>query len=527
MSTPQVSQWNIAECLRSSAKRFPDKVALKSKKRNLTYARLDNRTDQLARTLMDMGLNKGDKCAFMTHNSIETVEIFMGLAKTGIVGVPINFRNTEKEIQHLASHSEAKAFIIEDTFLDRISWLSETDIQKQQVLQIGGQDHEYPLYEKELSARPDTPVEIDIQEDDVWYIGYTSGTTDKPKGVETRHRALLQNATQWMADYGRYTEDDRFLLTMPLFHANAIMCSLLMIIAGGYTYINHSRGFNPEEILSLINREKITITSMVPTMLTLLIGLSEDVAKKYDRSTLQNILVASAPLWTSIKEGTLNFFKDVNLYEAYGSTEHQIVTVLKPKYQWSKIRSIGKPVIYKDVKILDMRGNECPPGVPGELFVRGWGIPLEEYYKDPEATRNAYREGWSTVSDIAVMDEEGFYYLVDRKHDMIISGGENVSPSELENHIVLHPAVHEAAVIGQPDCKWGEAITAVIVLKKNARATADEIQQFCRGKMAEFKVPKYVVFAEDLPKNATGKILRKKIREPFWKHHNEGGNSVI
>lgn len=508
--------WNIAECLGSSAKRFPHNIALRSKRRQLTYAQLDARTNQLARTLLDMGLQKGDKCAFMTHNSIETVEIFMGLAKTGIVGVPINFRNSEKEIRHIVEHSESRAFIIMDIFIDRINWLIETGIQKKNVLLIGEKIDGYLAYEEQLAARPNTPVNADLQENDVWYIGYTSGTTDQPKGVETRHRAMLQNATQWMADYGRYTEDDRFLLIMPLFHANAIMCSLLMIIVGGFSYIHHSGGFDPAEILELIDREQITITSVVPTMLTLLTELPGDVADSYDRSSLQNILVASAPLWTRIKEGTLDFFKGANLFEAYGSTEHQIVTVLKPKYQWTKIRSIGKPVIYKDVKLLDPDGNECPPGVPGELYVRGWGIPLENYYKNPEATRNAYRDGWSTVADIAVRDEDGFYYLVDRKHDMIISGGENISPSELENQIVQHPAVHEAAVIGQPDKKWGEAVTAVIVLKENARTTVDEIRQFCRGRMADFKVPKHVVFTDELPKNATGKILRKKIREHYW-----------
>jgi long-chain acyl-CoA synthetase len=294
------------------------------------------------------------------------------------------------------------------------------------------------------------------------------------------------------------------------------MCSLLMITLGGTLYLYHSGSFDPEEMLGIVDRENISITSVVPTMLNLILELPAQAQAKFHRKSIQSILVASAPLWTSIKEGTLEYFPNTQLFEAYGSTEHQIVTVLKPKYQWEKIRSIGKPIIYKEVQLLDDDGEEVAVGQPGELYARGWGIPLREYYKNPEATAQAYRGEWSTVGDIAVKDEEGFYYLVDRKKDMIISGGENISPSEIENVIAKHPAVRELAVIGQPDDKWGEAVTAVVVLREGMEASAEDIKRFCEGNIARFKIPKSVDFVTELPKNPTGKILRRSVRKPYW-----------
>jgi long-chain acyl-CoA synthetase len=294
------------------------------------------------------------------------------------------------------------------------------------------------------------------------------------------------------------------------------MCTFLMITVGGTLYLYHSGQFDAEEMLGIVDAEEITITSVVPTMLNLILNLPSPVKDKFRRTSVHTILVASAPLWTTIKEGTLNYFSNTQLFEAYGSTEHQIVTVLKPKYQWEKIRSIGTAITYKEVKLLDEEGNEVPVGQPGELYARGWGIPLREYYKDPEGTAKAYRGEWSTVGDIAVMDEQGFYYLVDRKKDMIISGGENISPSEIENEIAKHPAVREVAVIGQPDEKWGEAVTAVVVLREGMEASPENIKKCCEGGLARFKIPKFVDFVPELPKNPTGKILRRIVRKPYW-----------
>ncbi len=511
-----VGNWNVGDCLRLSAARWPQKTALKDDRRSVTYERLNTRANQVANSLLALGLTKGEKCAVMLYNCMEMIEVYFGLARSGVIGVPINFRNATAEIEFVIEHSDAKALIVGKEFVDRIVPLVGSSIDEAAVVVVGGENLGYKDYHEYVSKGSEAVPAIEIEEDQVWYMGYTSGTTDKPKGVPTRHRAILENATQWLVDYGRYGEDDRFMLVMPLFHANAIMCSLLMIVVGGTLYLYHSGAFDAEEMLGIIDKEEITVTSVVPTMLNLILDLPAQVQTKFSRSSIHTILVASAPLWTSIKEGTLRYFPNTQLFEAYGSTEHQIVTVLKPRYQWEKIRSIGKPIIYKEVQLLDDEGREVPIGEPGELYARGWGVPLREYYKDPDATAGAYRGEWSTVGDIAVKDEEGFYYLVDRKKDMIISGGENISPSEIENVITKHPAVREVAVIGKPDEKWGEAVTAVVALREGHEVSEEDIRRFCEGKIARFRIPKFVDFVSELPRNPTGKILRRIVRKSYW-----------
>lgn len=512
----RLGNWNVGDCLRMSAARWPDKTALKDDRRSLSYERLNARANQVANSLLHLGLKKGDKCGIMLHNCMEMIEIYFGLARSGIVGVPINFRNATGEIEFVAKHSDMNAVIVGREFLDRIAPLAGQCIDADKLLVVGAESGGYRNYHDYVASSTEEAPNVVIEDDDVWYMGYTSGTTDKPKGVPTRHRAMLENANQWLVDYGRYGEDERFLLVMPLFHANAIMCSLVMIITGGMLYMHHSGSFDPEEMLDVVDREQITISSVVPTMLNLILDLPPQTQAKFHRTSMRTLLVASAPLWTSVKEGILDHFPETQLFEAYGSTEHQIVTVLKPKYQWTKIRSIGKPIIYKEVKLLSDTGEEVPAGEPGELYARGWGVPLREYYKDPEATARSYRGQWSTVGDIAVKDDEGFYYLIDRKKDMIISGGENISPSEIENVIAKHPAVRDVAVIGRPDKKWGEAVTAVVALREGVTLSAEGVIESCRGNIAGFKIPKFVDFVDELPKNPTGKILRRTVRQKYW-----------
>ena len=248
-------------------------------------------------------------------------------------------------------------------------------------------------------------------------------------------------------------------------------------------------------------------------MLNFILNLSPEQQGRYRRDSLTDLLVASSPLTTTTKEGALEFFSHARLYEAYGSTETGLVTTLRPRYQWEKKRCIGRCGIFKEIKLLDDSGAEVPVGQPGELFARGRGVMLSEYYNNPQATAEAFRGEFVTVGDVAKMDEDGFYYLVDRKKDMIISGGENVSPAEVENCLHQHPAVLEAAVVGLPDAKWGEAVTAVVVLKQGMDAQEAEILQHCRERLAGFKSPKQVHFVGELAKTATQKISRRLVKQ--------------
>jgi acyl-CoA synthetase (AMP-forming)/AMP-acid ligase II len=266
-----------------------------------------------------------------------------------------------------------------------------------------------------------------------------------------------------------------------------------------------------------MSRERITFTSLIPTHYSLILNVPEEVRKKFDLSCVRKLLCSSAPARIHIKKGILRCFPNVELYEAYGSTEAGLVTILRPEDQLRKPGSIGKECLGTDVlKLLDENGNEVPVGEIGELYSRG-PMMFDEYYKMPEKTRQSFRGDYFTARDMAKRDEEGYYYLVDRKDNMIITGGEHVYPSEVEAIIAQHPKVFDVAVIGVPDDIWGEAVKAVVILKEGETATEEEIIEWCRGKMAGYKKPKSVDFIspEEMPRTATGKILHRKLRERY------------
>jgi acyl-CoA synthetase (AMP-forming)/AMP-acid ligase II len=306
---------------------------------------------------------------------------------------------------------------------------------------------------------------------------------------------------------------------MPLYHVNSTFFSFTFTYIGGTLYIHSAKGFDPVEILRIIDKEKITFISLVPTHYNLILNVPPQEAKRYDVSSIRKLLCSSAPVRPEVKKAVMEFFPKVELYEAYGSTEAGSVTILKPDEQLEYIGSIGREICGTDfVRILDEEGKEVPVGQVGELYSRG-PMLFTEYYKDPERTKQSFRGEWFSAGDMAKKDKDGYYYLVDRKHNMIITGGENVYPSEVEKVISQHPAVLDVAVIGLPHEKWGEAVTAVVSLKEGKKATEEEIIDFCRGKMASFKRPKSVIFIKDeeMPRTPTGKILHRKLRERFGK----------
>ncbi len=372
---------------------------------------------------------------------------------------------------------------------------------------------DYLFYEDLIESGAPLSDPPQILEDDPFFFGYTSGTTGFPKGTVICHKNFIDNLSILLYNFGRVQEDDIFLLIMPLIHSNSIWFASLMIAVGGTSYIYHSGGFSPKEILEIIEKEKITITSVVPTMLNLILNFPDK--DRFDISSLTQLLVSSAPLLTKTKVETLNFFKGAKMYEGYGSTETGLVTSLKPKDQLRKIRCIGQVAIMKEVKLLDENKEEVGVGEVGELYARGRGILIKEYYKDEKATASSYYNGFFTVGDMARMDEEGYFYLVDRKNDMIISGGENIYPTEIEEVISKHPSVFEVAVVGVPDEKWGEAVKAVVVAKEEIGE--EELREFCRKHLAGYKCPKSFDFVKELPKTATGKISRREVRRWYIK----------
>jgi acyl-CoA synthetase (AMP-forming)/AMP-acid ligase II len=480
---------------------------------------LESRTNRLANALLNLGLNKGDRCAVMLYNCTEFIELICAFAKIGVVGVPVSWRYVEKEVEYVVNNCDAKAIIAYEDFVDCVNSVRSSfeEIEEKNYIVVGEKTPKgYVNYEKIIASYPDKKPDVNVDGKDAWLQIYTSGTTGTPKGVVRSHESYIAFYLINAVDFG-FSEKDYGMVVMPLFHVNSTFYGPLFLYIGGSLFVGRDKGFDPINLLETINTEKITFTSLIPTHYSLILNVPEEERKKYDVSSIRKLLCSSAPARSTVKKEILEYFKNVELFEAYGSTEAGMVTLLKPEDQLRKIGSIGRECLGTDVvKLLDENGNEVKVGEVGELYSRG-PMMFDEYYKMPEKTKSSFKGNYFTAKDMAKRDEEGYYYLVDRKDNMIISGGEHVYPSEVEEIISRCPKVFDVAVIGISDNVWGEAVKAVVILKEGEKATQEEIIDLCRGKVAGYKKPKTVDFIkpEEMPRTATGKILHRKLREKY------------
>ena len=513
---------NLGQNLKVNAKKFPDTVMLKDSRRSFTYPEVNKRVNQLSHSLLSLGLSKGDKVAVLLENSIEIIEVFLATAKTGIIIVPINFRLVSSEVEYIADNSDAKAFIVHDEFTATVDPIKANlkNIQPDNYIAVGQAVEGYGSYDAFIKDAPDSEPDIEVAPEDTWILIYTSGTTGKPKGVVRSHESHIAFYLINAVDFG-FNEHDYCMNVMPLCHINSTFFTFTFLYIGASVYIHPARSFRPEEILEIVEKEKITFISLIPTHYNLILNASDE-AKNRDVSSVRKLLCSSAPVRKSMKLAIMKFFPGVELYEGYGSTEAGIVTVLKPEYQLEKLGSIGFESLGTEfVKLLDEDGREVGVGEVGELYSRG-PMLLDEYYKLPDKTAASFRNGWFSAGDMAMKDEDGFYQIVDRKDNMIITGGEHVYPSEVEEVIGSHQAVFDCAVIGLPDDKWGEKVAAVVVKKPgldDSDINEEIIKQCCKEQMAGYKSPKDILFIDDdeMPRTPTGKILHRKLREKFRK----------
>jgi acyl-CoA synthetase (AMP-forming)/AMP-acid ligase II len=511
---------NLGQIQRVNAKKFPNTVALKDAQRAFTYPEMNKRVNKLASSLISLGLQKGDKVAVLLENSIEICELFLATAKSGIIIVPINFRLVSSEVEYIVDNSDAKALVIHDQFAVTVEPIRANlkNIPAENYIIVGKPQEGYRPYEELIQKSPDAEPDMEVAPQDTWILIYTSGTTGKPKGVIRSHESHIAYYLHNAVDFD-FNEHDVCLNVMPLCHINSIFFTFTFLYIGGSAYIHPALNFRPEEILEIIERESITFISLIPTHYNLILNAPAD-AKKRDVGSIRKLLCSSAPGRKSMKQAVMEFFPGVKLYEAYGSTEGGMVTILKPEYQMTKLGSIGFECIGSDfIKILGIDGNEVAPGEIGELYSRG-PMLFDEYYKLPEQTAGSFKDGFFSAGDMARQDEDGFYYLVDRKKNMIITGGENVYPSEVEEVIGNIEGVFECAVIGLPDDKWGERVAAVVIRKEgfdDNKLSEKDIIEICKRKMAGYKCPKQVVFIgeNEMPRTGTGKILHRILREKF------------
>lgn len=515
----------IGEAIRMYSERTPNKVATLDKKRKLTYKQWNERANRLANALKGLGIEKGDRVAVLAYNCIEWMEIYAASAKAGFIVVPVMFRLAPPEMRYVINHSGSKALIYSEDFNETVNLISR-DIPEVKVYikfngiecECGCEDETTYYYEGLIEKASSDEPQVKVDNKDIWIIMYTGGTTGLPKGVVKTHESLVAQFLVTAYEKG-FNETDIGMVVMPLCHINSVYYGFTFTYIGATCFVYPMKSFDPEDLLKTISDERITFTSLVPTHYIMILALPDSVKTKYNVDCIKKLLCSSAPVRRDTKLQILEFFKNSQLFEAYGSTEAGIVTILRPHEQLTKLGSIGREVIGIDrIKLLNENGEEVGVGEVGELYSRG-PMMFSGYWNEPEKTKKAFIGDYFSAGDMAYKDEDGFYYLVDRKANMIITGGENVYPSEVENVVGAHPAVKDVAVIGVPHEKWGEQVTAVVVLHDGKTATEKEIIEFCRGKIAGFKIPKEVIFIKDeeMPRSGAGKILHRMLREKYGK----------
>jgi acyl-CoA synthetase (AMP-forming)/AMP-acid ligase II len=504
---------NLGQSLKLNAKKYPQKTALKDAGRAFTYPQANRRVNRLCHRLLAMGLRKGDKVAVLLENSIEIIELFLATAKTGLVIVPINFRLVGPEIAYIVNNSDAKALVVHDMFAPTVDAIRDAlpGIGESNFIVVGEPREGYGEYEALIREQPEEEPDTHVAPSDTWILIYTSGTTGKPKGVIRSHESHIAFYLINGVDFG-FNEHDICLNVMPLCHINSTFFTFTFTYMGATVYVHPAMSFQADEILSIIEKERVTFISLIPTHYNLILNVGPE-AKQRDVSSIRKLLCSSAPVRKSMKLQIMDFFPGVDLYEGYGSTEAGIVTILKPEDQMRKLGSIGYESLGTDfIKLLDEEGREVADGQVGELYSKG-PMLFDEYYKLPEKTAEAFYSQWFSAGDMAVRDEDGYYQIVDRKDNMIITGGENVYPSEVEEVIGSHPGVFDVAVVGIPDDKWGERVMAVVIPRESVDGAT--LAAYCREKLAAYKRPKEYKFIEpdEMPRTATGKILHRRIRE--------------
>lgn len=491
----------IAGGIRASAARNPDKAALALGERELTYRELVSRLHRVGNGAVEsLGL-AGGRAAILAPNCLEFVELVAGLSEAGVTAVLINPKLTLDEISFICADSEARAIFAHPD-------LAETARAVPGIERVIVLDEDY---EDWLASAADSPPDAKVAETDAFAMHYTAGTTGKPKGVLVSHRSRALTFFGMAVEYGCYGPDDRALGIAPMFHGAGLAFALAPVFFGGFCRILPR--FEPEESLRLLAEGGFGTTFLVPTHFNAIFNLPQATLDRHRRPAgLRTIVSNAAPLAQATKERIVDYFGEGILHETYGSTEGGIVTNLRPADQLRKQQCVGLPFAHTEVRLLDDDGRPVPRGEVGELYSRSPYL-FNGYWNRPDATSEGLRDGWLSVGDLARRDEEGYIYLVDRKKDVIISGGVNVYPREVEECLHAHPAIAEAAVVGVPDDYWGEAVKAFVVVSAGAVLDADAVLAYCTSRLAGYKLPKTVSFVEALPRNAAGKVLKRDLRD--------------
>jgi len=501
---------NVVNGLREFACASPGTTAVVDGARRLSYGQLDDRSSRLATALLGSGLRRGDRVATLMDNRLEYIESISAIAKAGMVMVPINPRLTAPEVEFVLGHSGSRALVLADEFAGALP-PSAADLDL--VLSVGGEntrDGPGLPYERFLDGGEAKDPFVPADERLPFCIAYTSGTTGRPKGVILTHRgrALLHYiaALEWRLGVGRVS-----VAVAPIYHGAGLSFAYSPIATGGTVVL--LRRWDPEKMLNLISSERANAAFLVPTHATTIRALGDQVLRSHDLSSLDTLFFNAAALPVPLKEWVIAEFPTVGVHEVYGSTEAGVVTNLRPTDALRKAGSVGHAWYMTEVRLLDDQGGPTRPGERGELFARSPFL-MAGYFDDQGATEACTTDGgFLTSGDVAVTDEEGFIYIVDRKKDVIITGGVNVYPREVEDAILKVSGVREAAVVGRSDEKWGESVAAFVVLDSGVVMEEEDLDGEIRSSVAPFKRPRSWHFVDQLPRNAAGKVLKRELRQ--------------
>jgi len=494
------------------ARNNPHKLALLWRDRRLTFGEFDHRIDRAAAGLQRRGFRRNTSVVIMMRNRPEFLEVQAGAGRLGAAAVSVSWRSTAAELVYLAQHCGAKAMVFEADLWHAVEQAKKSlpAIAPTDFIAVGGEAPGCDRYEDDFLERPGASLRTErgVQEDAAVVI-YTSGTTGKPKGAVRKFpKDAMHAAAQFIAQTPMRT-DDVHLVTCPLYHSTAFGFLAFNAILGGTALLMDE--FKPEPFLDLVQRHRVTTTAVVPTILHRVLSLEPSVLEKYDVRSMRAIFTVGAPLSGPLGTQVMNHFGEV-LYNCYGATETGLVTMAAPEDLRAAPGCIGKVLPGNEVRLLDDAGREVPPGQIGELFARNKML-VEGYHNDPDSTRASMSDGFFSVGDLARCDRNGRYFIEGRKRDMIISGGVNVYPAEVEGVLEAHPDVAEVAVIGVEDAEWGERVRAFVVRRPASTVDEGALKSWSRDRLAGPKVPRDFVFLDALPRNPTGKVLKRELRD--------------
>lgn len=513
--------------LARSARRWPDKAAFRFRDRSRSFAELDERATRVSRALLERGVAPGDRVALLLRNGLEIVESLFGVLRIGAICVPINSRLVAAEVAYLLRDSGVKALVVEEGLAGSAADARSHADGPETIFVVGSNPRRVAEdalgYEEALAAAEPLEIDIDVPEHAPAFIMYTSGTTGRPKGAVLSHFNLLMNSFNGMIEQRISGEDEVWLAGLPLFHIGALNGILPYVMTGGTSILTPTGHFDPLEAVDTLERERVTGCFFVATQWQQICAVP---GVRQRELALRRIAWGASPAFASTLREMARTFPGVPIYNFFGQTEMSSVTcVLKGEDGLRKLGSIGKPCVNVEVRIVDDELRDVAPGEVGEAVYRGPTV-MRGYWNDPDASAEAWRGGWFHSGDLVCADEEGFLYVVDRKKDMIISGGENIYSAEVEAAIGSHPGVAEVAVIGVPHPRWVETPLAVIVPRDAEKPPREEeVLAHCAGRLAPYKRPRSVVMTSDLPRNASGKVLKTELRERFGATFLEGGAS--